>query len=128
MLLQCIFRNVIPPQHYNSGLCPDTIFAFLTAQNCELNASKISLYVQLAVLSVFVMLFIYNKLHELWHCGVNFHAEKTLHFVRKGPLLQCNCSSFTSQKGHSCIAIVVLLECKEALNGESAGHCHLKNA
>ena len=51
MLLQCIFRNVILPQHDNSGLCPDTIFAFLTAQNCELNASKISLCVQLIVLS-----------------------------------------------------------------------------
>ena len=26
------------PQHDNSGLCPDTIFAFQTAQNYELNA------------------------------------------------------------------------------------------
>ena len=40
-LIDCTTNhNISTPQHLNCGTPPDTIFAFLTAQNCELSARR----------------------------------------------------------------------------------------
>ena len=74
--------------------CFNTIFAFLIAQNCELNALRNLWCVQQAVLSGFVMWFIHRRLCWLGRCCTKIGGIKMLYFISNGLHLEGNCSPF----------------------------------
>ena len=82
------------------------IFAFLTAQNCELNAQRNLLLEIREFCACSVMLFVYNKL--------GWRALKCANSaIAKGLLLHCRRSPFAMQLSLRCIAIVLILHTKK---------------
>lgn len=82
------------------------IFAFLTAQNCELNAQRNLLLEIREFCACSVMLFVYNKLG--W-CALDCASLA----IAKGLLLYSRRSPFAMQLSLRCIAIVLILHTKK---------------
>lgn len=84
----------------------NTIFAFMTAQNCELNAQRNLLLEIREFCACSVMLFVHNKL--------GWRALKCANSaIAKGLLLHCRRSPFAMQLSLRCIAFVLILHTKK---------------
>ena len=89
------------------------IFAFLTAQNCELNAQG-NLWLEIREFcACSYMLLIHKELWGLWLKRAIVTIQKKLHFIAKGVLLPSNCSPFALSLLSFCLAKVVLLNGKK---------------